>query len=101
MDDLIQIKCSDEVGVSFLADREIAYSRSEKALYIGDGGRRNQKLCSAETAAKVEVLENEKLTATKAAELPPLSASADIPQVIEAYNSLISVLKASGLMEVI
>lgn len=99
MDDLIQIKCSDGVGVSFLADREIAYSRSEKALYIGDGGRRNQKLCSAETAAKVEALENEKLTATAAEAIAELAEGADLNSVIATVNLVISSLKTSGIMK--
>lgn len=99
MADTIQIKASDTVGASFLADRELAYSRAEKALYIGDGGRRNQKLCSAETAAEVEALEREKLTATAANALPELSPDSDISAVITAYNSLISALKASGIMK--
>jgi hypothetical protein len=99
MDDLVQIKCSDGVGVSFLADREIAYSRSEKALYIGDGGRRNQKLCSAETAAKVEALENEKLTATAAEAIAELAEGADLNSVIATVNSVISSLKTSGIMK--
>ena len=99
MDDLVQIKCSDGVGVSFLADREIAYSRSEKALYIGDGGRRNQKLCSAETAAKVEALERDKLTATAAEAIAELPADSDINTVITAYNALLASLKSSGIMK--
>ena len=99
MADLIQIKASNTVGVSFLADREMAYSRSEKALYIGDGGRRNQKLCSAETAAKVEDLEINKLTATQLEEMPLLLDGASITDVVSAYNSLISALKESGIMK--
>lgn len=97
--DLIQIKRGDATGVSFLSDGELGYSREEKALYIGDGGRRNQKLCSAETAAKVEALENDKLTATAAASVNTLPANSDINAVISAYNALVSALKASGIME--
>ena len=40
MADLIQVKASDDVGTTFLADRELAYVRNDKTLYIGDGGRR-------------------------------------------------------------
>lgn len=99
MADLIQIKASDAVGVSFLADRELAYSRSEKALYIGDGGRRNQKLCSAFTATDVETLKTEKLSATQLEELTKLPDGATLADVIEAFNSLIEALKASEIMK--
>ena len=106
MDDLIQIKCSETVGSSFLTDREMAYSRSEKALYIGDGGRRNQKLCSADTAAKVETLEGDvealerdKLTATAAEAIAEPAEGADINSVIATVKSLISSLKTSGIMK--
>lgn len=98
--DLVQIKASvSTTGVTFLADREIAYSREEKALYIGDGGRRNQKLCSAETAAQVEALERDKLTATAAEAIAELPANSDINAVITAYNALLASLKSSGIMK--
>lgn len=99
MADLIQIKASDAVGVSFLADRELAYSRSERTLYIGDGGRRNQPLCSANTVSDVETLKTEKLSATQLEELPTLSDDATTADVISAYNSLIEALKVSGIMK--
>lgn len=85
MADLIQIKRGDTTGVSFLADGELGYSRAEKALYIGDGGRRNQKLCSAETIAKVE-------------ELSELPEESDLSAVITAYNALLSALKTSEVV---
>lgn len=97
--DAIQIKRGDTTGVSFLADGELGYSRAEKALYIGDGGRRNQKLCSAETAAKVEAMETEKLTATAMESMGELPSDSDIGAVISAYNSLLSALKSSGIMK--
>lgn len=106
MADLIQIKRGDTTGVSFLADGELGYSRGEKALYIGDGGRRNQKLCSAETATRVDALEtkvatleNEKLTATAMESIGELSSDSDMGAVITAYNSLLSALKSSGIMK--
>ena len=79
MADLIQIKAGNNVGKS-LADREIAYSRNEEALYIGDNGK------------------NVKLT-RKADAVVQLAEDADLPAVISAYNSLVSALKASGLMK--
>ena len=99
MADLIQIKASDTVGTSFLADRELAYSRSDKTLYIGDGGRRNQPLCSASTASDVEMLKTEKLTASQLEAMTLLSEDASTADVISAYNSLISALKVSGIMK--
>ena len=99
MADLIQIKRGDTAGVSFLADGELGYSSEEKALYIGDGGRRNQKLCSAETAAKVESLERDKLTATAAEAVADIAEGAGINSVISSFNLLISALKTSGIMK--
>lgn len=79
MADLIQIKAGNSVGKP-LADRELAYSRSEQALYIGDNGK------------------NVKLT-RKAEAQAQLAEDADLPAVISAYNSLVSALQASGIME--
>ena len=104
--DTIQIKRADKMGVSFLADGELGYSREEKALYIGDGGRRNQKLCSADTAAKVETLEGDvetlkrdKLTATAAEAIAEIAEGADLNSVIATVNLVISSLKTSGIMK--
>lgn len=102
MADLIQIKRGDKTGTTFLSDGELGYSREEKALYIGDGGKRNQKLCSAETAAEVERVAAElpnKLTATAIPAMDTLSAESDLSAVIGAVNSLISAMKASGIMK--
>lgn len=102
MADVILIKRSDTTGTTFLADGELGYSREEKALYIGDGGKRNQKLCSAETAAEVERIVGElqnKLTAVQIATQGTLSAESDLSAVISAFNALISAMKASGIMK--
>ena len=99
MADLIQIKASDAVGVTFLADRELAYSRSERTLYIGDGGRRNQPLCSASTVADVEQLKTEKLSASQLEPIALLPDGASLSDVIGEVNSLISALKVSGIMK--
>jgi hypothetical protein len=96
--DAIQIKRGD-VCVSFLADGELGYNRAEKALYIGDGGRRNQKLCSVETAEKVEELELTKLSATQIDNQPILGDGATINDVVNAFNSLISAMQTSGIMK--
>ena len=102
MADLIQIKRGDTAGTSFLSDGELGFSREEKALYIGDGGKQNQKLCSAEMAAKVERIAAEipnKLTATAIPAMDALSAESDLAAVITAVNSLISAMKVSGIMK--
>ena len=96
--DVIQIKRGD-VCVSFLADGELGYNRAERALYIGDGGRRNQKLCSAEMAETIEALELEKLSATQIDNQPILGADSSINDVINAFNSLISAMQTSGIMK--
>lgn len=64
MADLIKIK-GGSGDVPALQDREIAYSKSEKALYIGtkDG---NVRLCGADDYGRIETLIteiNERLTA--------------------------------------
>lgn len=54
MADLIRIK-GGSGDVPVLQDRELAYSKDEKALYIGtDGG--NVRLCSANDVSEIEAL---------------------------------------------
>ena len=57
MNDLIKIK-GGKGNVPVLQDKELGYSRDEKALYIGtpDG---NIKLCCADDAQKILALETE------------------------------------------
>lgn len=98
MADLIQIKASDDVGASYLADRELAYVRNDKTLYIGDGGRRNQPLCSANTVADVEAMKTDKLSASQLESIALLPDGANTSDVIATVNSLISALKVSGIM---
>lgn len=99
MADLIQIKASDDVGATFLADRELAYVRNDKTLYIGDGGRRNQPLCSANTVADVEALKKEKLSASQLESIALLPDGASLSDVTDKVNALISALKVSGIMK--
>ena len=79
MADTITIKRGNTAGGT-LADGEFGYSRSEKALYIGDNGS-NVKL-----TGKMEALEE-------------LASGSTVSAVVTAYNSLIAALKASGLMK--
>lgn len=52
MNDLIKIKGGNG-NVPALQDREIAYSKAEKALYIGTEGG-NVKLCDAEQEERIK-----------------------------------------------
>ena len=56
MADKIQIRAGNKSGMPTLTDRELAYVRNEKALYVGTPTG-NQKLCSGETEGKVSALE--------------------------------------------
>ena len=51
MNDLIKIK-GGKGNVPVLQDKELGYSRDEKALYIGTP-KGNEKLCSADGAKKI------------------------------------------------
>ena len=86
MADKIKIKGGNG-AVPALDDREMAYSKDEKALYIGTGSE-NIKLCNAELS-----------NATPSIAQPQLEGTEDISGVINAFNNLISALKDSGLMK--
>ena len=90
MADTIQIRAGNKDSMPVLADREIAYVRDEKALYIGTP-QGNVKLCDAD-------LEAIKLTAQKVAAQAELAAAADLPAVISSINNLIAAMKSSGVM---
>ena len=94
MDDLIKIRGGDNKNGLDLQERELAYQTSEKALYIGtsDG---NVVLCRAEDIDKIDG----KLTATQAEAQASIKADAEIGEVVTALNTLISALKASGIMK--
>lgn len=93
MADTIQIKAGNKGNMPVLADREIAYVRDEKALYIGTP-QGNVKLCNADLEDTV----NKKLTANKVAAQAELAAAADLPTVISGINNLIAAMKSSGVM---
>ena len=115
MADKIYLRAGNAENMPALADREPAFVRDEKALYIGTP-EGNLKLCSADIPQEVEALRKEvdaytlkveemdanldrKLTATPAIALAELEAEAELAAMVSAYNSLIAALKAGGIME--
>ena len=90
MADTILIKAGNKSTMPSLRDREIAYCKDEKALYIGTTGG-NVKLCDPEELSK-------KLTANAAAAQSSIADGAELPDVITAFNGLIAALKAAGIM---
>lgn len=100
MADTIHLRAGNEEKMPTLADREPAYVRDKKALYIGTP-EGNVMLCTAETLKDVENLKKtigEKLTANQATPQTPLDAEADLAAVVSAYNALIAALKTAGIM---
>lgn len=109
--DTIQIRAGAKGNMPTLALRELAYVTDEQALYIGTAAG-NVRLCSVsqyqglsntvttqgQAIGEINSALTNKLTATKTAAQSPLEASADLPAVIAAYNSLIAALKSSGVM---
>lgn len=77
----IRLRAGLLAGMPPLADREPAYVRDQRALYIGTPEG------------------NVRLTAPPAAAVSALAADADTAAVIAAYNALLSALQAAGLME--
>lgn len=115
MADKIYLRAGNAENMPELADREPAFVRDKKALYIGTP-EGNLLLCKAEIPQKVEELEkeveaytlkveeidanlDEKLSAEAAAAQSTLAADAELAAVIDAFNALVSAMKASGIME--
>ena len=127
MADKIQIRAGNKSGMPTLTDREPAYVRDEKALYIGtpDG---NVKI-GGELETKVNTLQNKvnalevkanalelvveghdddiddlkvdmpkKLTASPVASQAAVAAGADLATAVAALNALIAAMKSSGVM---
>ena len=89
MADTLQIRAGNKSNMPKLADRELAYVRDEKALYVGT------------SAGNVKVLGDEltkKLEATRAASVAALASEADLAAVISKVNELIAALKAANIM---
>jgi hypothetical protein len=57
MADIIRIKGGNG-DVPTLQDRELAYRKDEKALYIGTG-KENERLCGADDIKTIKSIENE------------------------------------------
>lgn len=89
MADKIQIRAGNKAGMPTLTDRELAYVRDEKSLYIGT------------PAGNVDILGDlkaNKLTATKVAAQTAVASDADAATIAAALNSLIAAMKSSGVM---
>lgn len=80
MADMILLRAGKKAGMPTLLDREIAYVRDEKTLYVGTQEG------------------NVRIGAEKVEPLPVLEDTADLAAVISAYNGLIAALKKSGVM---
>lgn len=101
MADTILIKAGNKSTMPTLHDREIAYCKDEKALYIGTAGG-NVKLCDADGSRAIKDLEqamNDKLSATPAPAISQLNSTATLSEAIRVFNNLIAALKQTGIME--
>ena len=100
MADKILLRAGKKANMPTLADREPAYVTDENAIYVGtpSGNKKVGESVEKEIADMKTTL-NGKLTASKVASMPTLEDTADIAAVISAYNSLITAMKASGVME--
>ena len=105
MADKMFFRAGNKANMPTLADREPAFVRDEKALYIGteNGNLRlvraglEDDVASLERA--VQNLADVKLSADAAAAQRPLAADAELAAVISAFNALVAAMKASGIME--
>ena len=105
MADKMFFRAGNKANMPTLADREPAFVRDEKALYIGteNGNLRlvraglEDDVASLERA--VQNLADVKLSADAAAAQLPLAADAELAAVISAFNALVAAMKASGIME--
>lgn len=97
MADLIQIKAGEDPK-TVLSDREIGYRKKDRTLFIGIDGK-NEKVCSGKDIEDIAAELQNKLTATAIPTMDTLSAESDLSAVIGAVNSLISAMKASGIMK--
>ena len=93
MADKILLRGGIKANMPALSARELVFATDENALYIDNG--EPVRLCGAGDKAELDG----KLSATKLDYLPELSADSDLPTVIGAYNSLLSALKAHGIMK--
>ena len=92
--DTILLKGGKKENMPTLREREIVVATDEEAVYVGINGK-NVRVCGA--GDKIEL--DKKLTANKMPSLSQLATNSDISTIVTAYNSLISTLKTSGIME--
>lgn len=121
MPDSLKILAGNKPSMPVLADREPAYCKDEKALYIGTSNG-NVRLCSADDGARITQVEERasaletasgthaaqiaeletsvagKLTATAAAAQSDIAVQAELTDVIAAHNALLAALRAGGIM---
>lgn len=113
MADTIQLRAGNKANMPSLAERELAYVKDEKALYVGtpegnvkaDGGlgakQTELETKQTEQATKLTEMETklkDKLEATRAASMEPLASDADLAAVVSKVNELIEALKAANIM---
>ena len=89
MADTIQVRAGNKENMPELAQREIAYVKDEKALYVGTP-EGNVKILGDDIAKRLE--------ATRAASVAPLASDADLAAVVNKVNELITALKAAKIM---
>ena len=94
MADTILLRGGKKANMPTLREREIVVATDEKAVYIGIGGA-NVRVCGADDKTELD----RKLTATQMASLTALPTDSNISAVVNAYNSLLSALKSSGIMK--
>ena len=106
MADKIQIRAGNKSGMPTLTDRELAYVRNEKALYVGtpNGNVKIGGDLESKVAALELVLEGhdesiaDKLTASPVAAQAAVADGADLATAVAALNALIAAMKSSGVM---
>lgn len=110
MADKIQIRAGNKSGMPTLTDREIAYVRDEKSLYVGTpngnvkiGGDLESRVAALELVLEghdeaIASMEADKLTASPVAAQAAVAAEADLATAVAALNALIAAMKSSGVM---
>lgn len=89
MADTIQVRAGNKANMPVLADRELAYVKDEKALYVGTP-EGNVKILWGDIEKRLE--------ATRAASVAALASDADLTAVMARVNELIAALKAANIM---
>lgn len=120
MADKIQLRAGNKANMPNLTDRELAYVRDEKALYIGTpdgnvkiGGELEQTAATMGTTISAhdsainyhgaaisaqQTILNGKLTASAVPAQNGVASDADAATIAAALNALIAAMKSSGVM---